>query len=249
MADTTAVLGALKRALKSRGLTYRDVARTLDLSEASVKRLFSQRDFTLERIERVCTLMDLSLGDLVRLADADRPQVTQLSESQERELVGDRKLLLVAVLAQNGWKFEEILARYDFTEPALIQQLARLDRLRIIDLLPRNRIHLRVSRNLAWRRNGPIDQLFRGQVLGEFLEGDFDRPTESMQFVFGVLSVRSNAIIQHRLEQVMLEFNALHQEDMKLPLDERDGTSMLLATRRWELAAFKELRRERTPRG
>ena len=63
MTDTAAVLTALKRALKARGMIYQDVARGLGLSEASVKRLFSRRGFTLERPERVCALMDLSLSD------------------------------------------------------------------------------------------------------------------------------------------------------------------------------------------
>ena len=34
------LIDALKRALRARGVTYRDVARALELSEPSVKRLF-----------------------------------------------------------------------------------------------------------------------------------------------------------------------------------------------------------------
>ena len=244
MTDTAAVLTALKRALKARGMTYRDVARGLGLSEASVKRLFSRRGFTLERLERVCALMDLSLSDLVHLADADRPEVSELTEAQEKELLADRKLLLLAVLSVNGWQFDEIFARYTFTEPELIGYLARLDRLRIIELLPHNRIRLRVSRNFKWRKGGPVEQFFTKQVRREFLDNDFDEASESMQFVFGNLSHRSNEIILHRLAQVVSEFNELHREDMKLPFEERHGSTILLAMRSWELGDFSGLRRE-----
>ena len=41
MSQTAAVVEALKRALKARKLTYAQVARTLKLSEASVKRMFA----------------------------------------------------------------------------------------------------------------------------------------------------------------------------------------------------------------
>jgi DNA-binding Xre family transcriptional regulator len=224
-------------------MTYRDVARGLGLSEASVKRLFSRRGFTLERLERVCELMDLSLSDLVHLADSEHPEVSELTEAQENELLADRKLLLLAVLSMNGWQFDEIRTRYQFTDPELIGYLARLDRLRFIELLPRNRIRLRVSRNFKWRKDGPVELFFNRHARDEFLDGNFNNADASLQFVFGRLSRRSNAIIQHRLEQVVNEFNELHLADMKLPFEERHGNSILLAMRRWELRDFTDLRR------
>ena len=101
---------------------------------------------------------------------------------------------------------KEVHARYAFTEPELIGYLTRLDRLRLIELLPRNRIRLRVSRNFKWRKNGPVEQFLGKEVRGEFLDDDFNKIGASMQFVFGRLSRRSNALIQHRLKQVVSEF-------------------------------------------
>ena len=51
---TVSLVEALKRALKSRGITYAALAAKLGLSEASVKRMFSRRDFTLQRMDDVC---------------------------------------------------------------------------------------------------------------------------------------------------------------------------------------------------
>lgn len=51
MSQTRLIVETLKRELRKQRITYRDVARRLDLSEASVKRLFSEKSFTLERIE------------------------------------------------------------------------------------------------------------------------------------------------------------------------------------------------------
>ena len=53
---TEQLIDALKRVLKSRRLTYADLAAGVGLSEASVKRLFSQRTFTLERLEQALPL-------------------------------------------------------------------------------------------------------------------------------------------------------------------------------------------------
>jgi DNA-binding Xre family transcriptional regulator len=229
MSDTAAVVGALKQALKGRGMTYRDVARALRLSEASVKRLFSRSDFTLERLETLCALLELSLGDLMRLAEAGQAVISELTDAQERELMADRKLLLMAILVINGWTYE------------------RLDRLKLIDLLPRNRIRLRISRNFTWRKGGAIEQYFEQQVAGEFLRHRFDGPNAVRRFVFGVLSKRSMTLLRRRLEQLVREFNDLHQEDLQLPPAARRGTSLLLATRRWAPSIFADL--ERVGRG
>ena len=47
MARTAALVESLKRELRARNITYAAVARRLGMSEASVKRMFSQREFVL----------------------------------------------------------------------------------------------------------------------------------------------------------------------------------------------------------
>ena len=246
MASTKSLIKALKTALKGRGITYRDVAKVLGLSEASVKRLFSGTSFTLGRLEVICRLMDMSIGDLVRIADADSFNLSELTVEQEQELVSEEKLLLVATLVLEGWEFEDILAYYQLSETELIRYLARLDRLRLIELLPKNRIKLLLAPNFAWRRHGPIKKYFTNNVKDKFLHSRFDKPDEGLMFVYGLLSDRSNALIQRRLEQVAREFNDLHQEDLHLPLKERQGSSMILAIRPWDF--FSNIRRPGTER-
>jgi hypothetical protein len=49
-----------------------------------------------------------------------------------------------------------------------------------------------------------------------------------------------------RLKRAAREFSELHNEDARLPLNERSAMSLLVAIRHWELAAFAELRRRKT---
>jgi len=44
---TRAIVETLKKVLKARGMTYADLAHALRVSTPTVKRLFSQRTFTL----------------------------------------------------------------------------------------------------------------------------------------------------------------------------------------------------------
>jgi transcriptional regulator with XRE-family HTH domain len=108
MSQTAAVVHALKRALKARKLTYAQVAKTLKLSEASVKRMFAANHFTLERFEQVFQLAGIGLTDLAREVDSERNYISQLTLEQEREIVGNPKLFLAAVCALNHMTLEQI---------------------------------------------------------------------------------------------------------------------------------------------
>ena len=48
MSQIDQFLGALKRALKAKNILYRDLAKALDLSESSVKRILSSKSLRLE---------------------------------------------------------------------------------------------------------------------------------------------------------------------------------------------------------
>ena len=244
MAQAAPLIGALKQVLKARGYTYARLAKGLGLSEASVKRVFATRTFTLERLDRICDLVGIEISDLARMVSQESATPAQLTHTQEKELVSDPKLLLVAVHALNHWSFEDIVSTYALSKAECIRLLARLDRLGILDLLPNNKVRVKVARNFAWLPDGPIQQYFRAQLQNDFFRARFDQPGELMVFVSGMLSRASNAAIQNRMRRLREEFSELHQQDLHVPLSERSGTSLLMAVRPWAPETFKRLRQQ-----
>lgn len=239
-----ALVEALKRMLKARGLTYADVAEAIALSEASVKRMFARGDFTLQRLEEICRYARIDVTELASAAGEDSQGITQLSVEQEQEIVSDPKLLLVAWCAVNNWTFDQIVATYELTVAECVGCLAKLDRIRVIELLPGNRIRPLIARTFAWRAGGPIERYFRSRVEAEFLGCNFDRNGELFLFLSGMLSDASIAELIGELRRVARDFAQRHRGDLGLPLPERYGTSLLIALRPWELRAFSHLRRE-----
>ena len=242
--DAAALVDALKRVLKARGLTYADIARELDLSEASVKRIFSKRDFTLERIDEVCRLAGIDFADLARTAFEQSSAAQQLTVEQEEAVVSDPALLLVALCAVNHWTFDEIASTYDLSPAELTRCLARLDRHRIVELAPGNRIRPLIGGGFAWRPGGPIQRYFQARIQDEYLASAFDKPDEVFLFVSGMLSHASRAELIARMRRVARDFAAQHRDDLALPLARRFGTSLLVAMRAWEPRAFRTRRRE-----
>lgn len=240
MAQTTALLTTLKRQLKAHGKTYADLAGVLELSEASVKRLFAEESFTLARLEVACGFIGIDLEELVILMAKEQPQLRQLTVQQEHEIAEDLLLLMVAVSVINGYTLKDLLNHYKVSKTDCIRKLAHLDRLNIIELLPNNRIKLLVSPNFRWRSNGPIQQFFLQKVQQEFFTSNFDHEDEQLLVLNGILSPASNAQLQKKMRALAREFNELIHSDAGLPMAEKHGTTMVVAMRHWQYTLFNQ---------
>jgi hypothetical protein len=246
VSQTSLLIDTLKVALRRRGLTYVDVGRRLGLSESSVKRVFAQKNLDLERLEQICGLMGLEIADLFELAHEAEKRATELTEAQERELVSDPKVLLVAVLALDHWSAARILETYRLSEAELVKTLTRLDRMRIIDLMPDNRIKVRLARNFAWRKAGPIQRYFEERLQQDFFESSFLGADELRVIINGGLSRRSIELLQGHIRRIAEEFDSLVSQDRHIDHEARVGASMVMAIRPWEPNLFVGLRRSRS---
>ncbi len=244
MSQTRPLIDTLKRELRKQRITYKDVSRSLELSETSVKRLFSEEAFSLKRLEKVCALLHLDLSDLVHLMEKNIELTSQLTLEQEQELVSDIKLLLVALLLVLKLEFHEIVELYEISETEGIRLLAHLDRMKLIELQPGNRVKLMISPNFSWIPNGPIQMFFESKVQLEFLDSSFNGPGELRIFVSAMLSRSDNVEMIRKIQHLANEMNEMNIESNPLPLEQRFGTSLLVAIRPWQIKAFEVLRRK-----
>jgi len=243
MSEMAALLESLKRTLKARRISYAQVATRLGLSEASVKRLLSKGGLTLERFEEICELAGTSVTELAKGVDNTRDYVSQLTLQQEREIMSDPTLLLVALCALNHMTIEQITGVFNLTQAECIRLLVKLDRLKFLELLPNNRIKLLVTRAFTWLPNGPIQQYFKARAQHDFFRSRFDGPGEVMLLVNGLLSAASSAGMIERLRRLANEFTEMNHHDAHLPLGERRPATLILAMRPWEVQELQALRR------
>lgn len=243
MSQTIPLINALKQALKGHNRTYADVAKYLRLSEASIKRMFSEYSLSLQRLDQICQMMDMEISELVQLMNQQRRQLTALTAEQEKEIASDLSLLLVTVCVLNKWSLQDIINHYQLSENECVQLLAKLDKLHIIELLPKNKIKLLVSTNFNWLENGPIQQFFQKHVEKDFFDSRFDKDEERLLVVNGMLTKSSNAMFQRKMERLIQEFNELNDDDAGLPIAERDGNTVVVAIRQWQYGLFANVRR------
>lgn len=248
MQESHQVIATLKTELRRQGFTYKELGEVLDLSHASVKRLFAEGNFTLERLESICRFLSMDMAELFHLSSKQQQRINQLTTEQEKLLVSDIQLLAVAHSLLNHLSFEELLALYAITEHELIRLLAKLDKMKVIELLPNNRYKLLVSRKFKWLPNGPIQQFFEKQLQAEFFAADFNRAGEKRVYLSTLLSKGSIDKLNVLIDRTIAEINDLHTADENLPLPQRHPFSVVLAARPWEARAIVALRRKQSRR-
>lgn len=243
MATSARIVAALKRQLKVRGITYSGLADKLELSESAVKHMFSTGNFSLRRLDELCAVLELDIGDLVSLSETLEPRIEELSIEQENEIVNDIRLLLVAYCLINYWSFDEIVERYDISPQEGLRYLRRLDRMRIIELQPGDRVRLLIANNFSWRKNGAIEKFFRSRVQSEFFRHDFADDASIRIVKNGMLTRKSHLQLIEKLKSSGVHFDDLSWDERKVPAADRQGTTMVLAIRHWFFEGFRELER------
>lgn len=244
MSQVRQIVNALKQTLRAKQISYKQLGAQLDVSEASVKRWFSSHSFTLDRLEEICHILNLEISDLVELRNAEDGLISSLSLEQEQEILADRRLALMAFSLLNHRVFDEIVSTYDIDYHQGIRYLAKLERMGLLRSLPNNRVKMLVARDFRWRPGGPIEQFVYQRVMSEFFQSHFNQTGEHLFMVHGMLSKQSNVLFAERMRALLKEFDELHQQDAKLPIEDRHGGTLVLALRHWEVSDFTKLRRE-----
>lgn len=243
MSTTADLVLALKKELKAAQMTYAQLAKALEMSESSVKRMLAKGDMPLSRIDSICRVLQIDFAELARHVADSQPQLDAMTLAQETAVVADRKLLLMAICVLGQWTLPQIVSTYRITEAEGIAYLAQLDRIGLIELRPGNRYRLRLAKTFRWRPQGPVMAYFRENAVLDYFGGAFDQPGESMLMVHGHIARHLAPNFVERIHRLANDFSQQHLQDQKLDAAQREGYTLVLAMRSWEFSAFTALRR------
>ncbi len=245
MSSPEIIIKLLRADMKAARITYADLGKKLRLSESSVKRIFGTKDMSLTRLAKICNVLHVPMDDLLRRAADAAPQSDHLSLVQERSMVADAKLLLVAICCLGGWQYEQIIDTYQLTPAQCTAALVKLDRLDVIELKAGNQYRLKISRNFRWQADGPVQQYFRSHVIQDYFNGRFNQQDETLMLAHARLSRASAKQIVERSQVLVAQLGELHHQDRKLDPNILDGYTMILGVRSWEAQGFTQMRRKR----
>jgi len=244
MSTSQDLIAVLKSELKRSGVTYASLARSLGLAESSVKRMFAKGDMPLARVDDICRVLKTDFAELARKVADAQPLRREMTLEQEKALVADRRVLLLAICCLSQWTFEQIVSTYSFSEAEVVRGFARLDRLGIIELRPMNRYRLHLAKTFRWRPGGPLMQYFRTEGVADYYSGGFDGEGEMLMLVHGQIGLSLANTFVERLQRVGQDFATQHLADQKLPPGQKRPYTLVIGMRSWLFTPFRNLLRQ-----
>lgn len=168
------IFDSLKTALRKRGLTYADLAARMDLSEPTIKRLFSDRDCKMGRLLALCDHAGVSLGDLLDHARRHAPAPLDLPPAVEAELAATPRLFHLFILLRDGVPEVEIMDCIGLSRAEMVRLQLRLEHLGLARTGADGRIRVLSDLPVRFRRHGPLHALIR-DINTQFVAKVYDR--------------------------------------------------------------------------
>jgi hypothetical protein len=247
MSSSRDLVQALKAELRRAGITYAQLAPALGMAESSVKRSFAKGDMPLSRIDAVLAVLKMDFAELARQVAARQPPRHELTLAQEKAVVADPRLLLVAICALSQWTFEQIVQTYALSEAEAVAALTALDRIGILELKAHNRYRLKIDKTFRWRAHGPVMAYFRAHAVGDYYAGGFDGEGELLLLVHGQVHPAQALAFNDRLQRLAQDFAHQHLADRALPAADRRPYTIVVGMRSWLFAPFRAMLRAPGP--
>ena len=128
-----AVTSSLKRALKKKRVSYRELGKRLRMSESGIKKMMTAPDLSLGRLAQICSALEVDLLDLLEGALRAPPAPFSFSPAQEKFLAADpdAAAFLTALITAN-FDTGEVERRYKLDRTSMKVYLKQLEKHRFV---------------------------------------------------------------------------------------------------------------------
>ncbi len=242
MTQSEAIILALKAQLKAQGLTYAEFAQKVNLSEVSIKRIFSHKSsISLDRLEHFCTALEtelLSLLEKTKLSTNNKR--SHLTRQQENVLNDNPKLLVFFYALLKGLSPERTVEKYKITAKEAERFLFSLDRLGLIRLDLGGRFKMLASPFVEWSETGPLNKKYAAGLCRDFLDFSVLGQDEYFLFRKAYLARGSLKQIRRQLGEVLAKIKEYSEFDQSTQPGKCFSTTFVFAARDWIPTLMKE---------
>lgn len=231
----------IRSAMKSRRITYTELGTRLDLSEATIKRLFQDKDCKLSRLLEICDELDISITDAIDKARRPRQNNNTLPESVEIRLAGNPDLFNFLVLILDDVPVSEIKQYYNLDQADIVLYARDLQNLGLIEQEIDGQIKLKNSEPVKFSHLGPLHRMIRQKNL-DFLKDIMDRRENNNDIIIAVsrkMQKETAQLIREELADLRNRIHTLTAQDQSLlPPEDLHTFKMCCA---WGNVDFKKL--------
>lgn len=152
----------LKRILRSKKISYRDLAQRLGLTESGIKKIFTAKDCSFSRLNEICQIAGIKLADLLKEQDGNDLEDVSYTEEQQQYFLKHRDCLhFFWKLAFERLSVEEIQSQEKLSTSQTFLYLKKLDDLKLIHLDVGGKVRVpRVKRIRSFGKGPLIEKLY-----------------------------------------------------------------------------------------
>lgn len=205
----------LKQAIKARGYTYRQLAIEMNMSEVSIKRLFKDKDCKMSRLFEICSIIDVSVDELIQMQQRAKKVPEFLPEATERVLAANKPLFILLVFLLSQLDISSIQRLLNIEKETLYMQLRALEKLEIIELLTGDKYRFMISLPVRWRMGGALSELIIGinqRYIGHCINNEMN-PDYAFTTTSRLMTKNSLEQIQKKLQKIKEEYDYLSTQD------------------------------------
>ena len=205
----------LQQAIKAHGYTYKKLAQAMNISELSIKRLFKDKDCKMSRLLEICSIIGISIDELIQMQQRLTHTPEFLSEQTEIALAQDKQLFLLLILLISQLNITTIQTLLNITEAELYLKLRELEKLQLIALLNNKQYRFTAPLPIRWRMDGPLSKPIKTlnqQYIAHCLDHQA-HPNYAFTTTSRLISKSSAQQIQAHLIKIREEFDYLTTQD------------------------------------
>lgn len=244
MSQATRVVDTLKALLRAQDKTYKDVAVTLNLTEAGVKKALNSESLSLSRMEEICALLNISLLDLMQLSrDSNRDKQLVLTREQEEILAGDEELFVAYSLILTMLDPELICGEFNFTRNQLQKSILKLESLGLLTQMSNGQLRLKFEVNPVWLIDGPLLKRYGVALANEFVVETLRTGAGHTRFLRGKMTESSAEVFKNKMQKMEEEFALLCLPPTRNQASQMYGYYHCI--RPWSFSVIEKYRREK----
>ncbi|WP_413287704.1 helix-turn-helix domain-containing protein [Bdellovibrio sp. HCB337] len=220
----------LKHLLRERGISYKELAKKMQMSESGVKKIFSADDCSFQKLVEITKILGITLSDLFQ--EIEREEMTSVSFTPEEQALflknKDLFHFFVKLVIERS-SVEEIKKESKLTEAQAFKYLRTLDEAGLITLLPENKIQIPPISLVSNFGSGPLLEktynTWGHRIVDELAH---PRNQESGQFIIRCLKMKDETY-----QDFLLQLRELEREMAKRALREMAFSTANLKLTRW----------------
>lgn len=210
------IIQTLKRDLKAKGITYKDIASYLKMTEAGVKKLLSKDDISFNKLKLLCDLLQISPNDLLSAVDEFETETHTFSEKQVKFFLNNHHYFYFFMKLAYEQKNPKIIqAEYKLSARSLNIYLKKLEELGLIKRHPFDRTQIVGGIPLAVKTKGTELEFLKYEIVFDQLQIMKEKKSDALSGAGFFLTDTEKEEFHQKLINLVIDFSSSSRSNRK----------------------------------